>query len=79
MSGSPPTSGCGAGTIVSTSGLVVSSQPVPLPLAPLAAAGGASVGAAATADHFCLRWNNYQTNMTTVFDQLLQEEVLFYN
>ena len=34
-----------------------------------------AVGAASAADHFCLRWNNYQTNMTTVFDQLLQEEV----
>ncbi|XP_076060699.1 uncharacterized protein LOC143036810 isoform X6 [Oratosquilla oratoria] len=35
----------------------------------------AAVGAATQADHFCLRWNNYQTNMTAVFDQLLQEEV----
>ncbi|XP_044734335.1 protein bric-a-brac 1-like isoform X2 [Chrysoperla carnea] len=24
--------------------------------------------------HFCLRWNNYQTNLTNVFDQLLQNE-----
>ncbi|CAG9770547.1 unnamed protein product [Ceutorhynchus assimilis] len=24
--------------------------------------------------HFCLRWNNYQTNLTNVFDQLLQSE-----
>ena len=24
--------------------------------------------------HFCLRWNNYQTNLTSVFDQLLQNE-----
>ena len=23
---------------------------------------------------FCLRWNNYQTNLTCVFDQLLQSE-----
>lgn len=23
---------------------------------------------------FCLRWNNYQTNLTNVFDQLLQNE-----
>ncbi|XP_050699837.1 uncharacterized protein LOC126987149 isoform X3 [Eriocheir sinensis] len=41
--------------------------------------GGGTGGAAAVgpggADHFCLRWNNYQTNMTSVFDQLLQEEV----
>lgn len=37
--------------------------------------GGAAAVAAAAADHFCLRWNNYQTNMTAVFDQLLQEEV----
>lgn len=38
--------------------------------------GGAAAVAAAAADHFCLRWNNYQTNMTAVFDQLLQEEVM---
>ncbi|XP_044735223.1 broad-complex core protein-like isoform X2 [Chrysoperla carnea] len=24
--------------------------------------------------HYCLRWNNYQTNMTSVFHQLLQNE-----
>ncbi|KAG0728743.1 Protein bric-a-brac 1 [Chionoecetes opilio] len=36
--------------------------------------GGAAAVAPAAADHFCLRWNNYQTNMTAVFDQLLQEE-----
>ena len=23
---------------------------------------------------YCLRWNNYQTNLTAVFDQLLQKE-----
>jgi hypothetical protein len=27
-----------------------------------------------TAQQFCLRWNNYQTNLTCVFDQLLQSE-----
>ncbi|KAK7085806.1 hypothetical protein SK128_018633, partial [Halocaridina rubra] len=46
---------------------------------PVAGGGGgggtAAAVAAASADHFCLRWNNYQTNMTAVFDQLLQEEV----
>lgn len=24
--------------------------------------------------HLCLRWNNYQSNLTSVFDQLLQNE-----
>jgi glutathionylspermidine synthase len=24
--------------------------------------------------HFCLRWNNYQANMTSVFHQLLTDE-----
>jgi hypothetical protein len=24
--------------------------------------------------HYCLRWNNYQSNMTSVFHQLLQNE-----
>lgn len=24
--------------------------------------------------HYCLRWNNYQSNMTSVFHQLLQTE-----
>ncbi|XP_068222358.1 LOW QUALITY PROTEIN: protein bric-a-brac 2-like [Palaemon carinicauda] len=46
---------------------------------PTAGGGGGGAAAAAVAvrpaDHFCLRWNNYQTNMTAVFDQLLQEEV----
>lgn len=27
-----------------------------------------------TTQQFCLRWNNYQTNLTSVFDQLLQNE-----
>lgn len=27
-----------------------------------------------SSQHFCLRWNNYQTNLTSVFDQLLQNE-----
>ncbi|XP_017104057.2 protein bric-a-brac 1 isoform X1 [Drosophila bipectinata] len=27
-----------------------------------------------TSQQFCLRWNNYQTNLTTIFDQLLQNE-----
>jgi len=27
-----------------------------------------------SSQHFCLRWNNYQTNLTNVFDQLLQNE-----
>lgn len=30
--------------------------------------------AAAASQQFCLRWNNYQTNLTCVFDQLLQSE-----
>lgn len=33
-----------------------------------AMAGGAA------SQQFCLRWNNYQTNLTCVFDQLLQSE-----
>lgn len=73
MSGTPPSSGCGgAGTIAGT--IATTGIPPPAPLAPLVAAS-AAVGTASSADHFCLRWNNYQTNMTTVFDQLLQEEV----
>lgn len=24
--------------------------------------------------HFCLKWNNYQSNMTAVFDQLRENE-----
>lgn len=24
--------------------------------------------------HYCLRWNNYQSNMTSVFHQLLRNE-----
>ncbi|XP_018332833.1 uncharacterized protein LOC108742238 isoform X2 [Agrilus planipennis] len=27
-----------------------------------------------TGQHYCLRWNNYQSNMTSVFHQLLQNE-----
>lgn len=33
-----------------------------------------SAAAAAAAPHLCLRWNNYQSNLTSVFDQLLQNE-----
>ncbi|XP_059472331.1 protein bric-a-brac 1-like isoform X2 [Neocloeon triangulifer] len=42
-----------------------------------AASVAASMAAAAgpPPQQFCLRWNNYQTNLTTVFDQLLQSEV----
>ena len=29
---------------------------------------------AASSPHLCLRWNNYQSNLTSVFDQLLQNE-----
>lgn len=29
----------------------------------------------AASQQFCLRWNNYQANLTSVFDQLLQSEV----
>ncbi|KAK9499872.1 hypothetical protein O3M35_002825 [Rhynocoris fuscipes] len=31
-------------------------------------------GPPASPQQFCLRWNNYQTNLTNVFDQLLQSE-----
>lgn len=34
----------------------------------------ASGGDEATPQLFCLRWNNYQSNLTNVFDQLLQNE-----
>ena len=27
-----------------------------------------------TTQQYCLRWNNYQSNLTLVFDQLLQNE-----
>lgn len=33
-----------------------------------------SNGSAAAPQQFCLRWNNYQSNLTSVFDQLLQTE-----
>lgn len=38
--------------------------------------GGVSIGAVEepAPQLFCLRWNNYQSNLTTVFDQLLQSE-----
>ena len=35
--------------------------------------GGGS-GAPPSPQQFCLRWNNYQSNLTNVFDQLLQSE-----
>ncbi|XP_054274299.1 protein bric-a-brac 1-like isoform X3 [Macrosteles quadrilineatus] len=31
-------------------------------------------GGAGSPQQFCLRWNNYQSNLTNVFDQLLQSE-----
>ena len=39
-----------------------------------AAVAAAAAAAAAAAPHLCLRWNNYQSNLTSVFDQLLQNE-----
>lgn len=33
-----------------------------------------NAAASASAQQFCLRWNNYQSNLTCVFDQLLQSE-----
>lgn len=33
-----------------------------------------SSGGGGTPQQFCLRWNNYQSNLTNVFDQLLQSE-----
>lgn len=33
-----------------------------------------AASASAASQQFCLRWNNYQTNLTCVFDQLLQSE-----
>lgn len=38
-----------------------------------AGSGGGS-GAPPSPQQFCLRWNNYQSNLTNVFDQLLQSE-----
>lgn len=29
---------------------------------------------AVNGQHYCLRWNNYQSNMTSVFHQLLRNE-----
>ena len=34
----------------------------------------AAVPSSAGPQHYCLRWNNYQSNLTSVFDQLLQTE-----
>uniref|UniRef100_A0A8D8PZZ3 Protein bric-a-brac 1 n=2 Tax=Cacopsylla melanoneura TaxID=428564 RepID=A0A8D8PZZ3_9HEMI len=36
--------------------------------------GGQQHGGGGTPQQFCLRWNNYQSNLTNVFDQLLQSE-----
>ncbi|XP_043063708.1 protein bric-a-brac 1 [Drosophila ficusphila] len=44
---------------------------------PVSSPQGRSSSAASpssTSQQFCLRWNNYQTNLTTIFDQLLQNE-----
>ncbi|XP_034656646.1 protein bric-a-brac 2 isoform X2 [Drosophila subobscura] len=35
---------------------------------------GGSGGGATDNQQFCLRWNNYQSNLTNVFDELLQSE-----
>ncbi|KAI5734105.1 hypothetical protein M8J77_002528 [Diaphorina citri] len=35
---------------------------------------GGGNGGGGTPQQFCLRWNNYQSNLTNVFDQLLQSE-----
>lgn len=43
---------------------------------PSGANTGATTGDEAQPQLFCLRWNNYQTNLTCSFDQLLQSELL---
>ena len=71
MSGSPTPTGGGGGVPGGVSSSVASNA-VGVPTS------GGNNGPPVVgnpADHFCLRWNNYQTNMTAVFDQLLQEEV----
>ena len=64
MSGTPPSGGGGVGSVGVTPHTNVSSGLM-----------GGTLTSGNPADHFCLRWNNYQINMTAVFDQLLQEEV----
>ena len=39
-----------------------------------AAAAAPSPSSSSSSPHLCLRWNNYQSNLTSVFDQLLQNE-----
>ncbi|XP_058122941.1 protein bric-a-brac 2-like [Anopheles ziemanni] len=39
-----------------------------------ASANATATGTSGGGQQFCLRWNNYQTNLTSVFDQLLQSE-----
>lgn len=34
------------------------------------------MGSEHTAEHYCLRWNNHQSNLLGVFSQLLQDESL---
>uniref|UniRef100_A0A182Q2E0 BTB domain-containing protein n=1 Tax=Anopheles farauti TaxID=69004 RepID=A0A182Q2E0_9DIPT len=41
---------------------------------PSSSGSSTATGASAGGQQFCLRWNNYQTNLTSVFDQLLQSE-----
>ncbi|XP_045025908.1 protein bric-a-brac 1 isoform X2 [Daphnia magna] len=38
------------------------------------ASTSSSSSSAGSSPHLCLRWNNYQSNLTSVFDQLLQNE-----
>lgn len=40
----------------------------------MASTPSSSSSAASGSPHLCLRWNNYQSNLTSVFDQLLQNE-----
>ncbi|XP_018016102.1 protein bric-a-brac 2 isoform X3 [Hyalella azteca] len=67
--------GAGGGGIGGSGPLGAPMSAMPLGVPPQGGGGAATPSAVPSSEHFCLRWNNYQTNMTTVFDQLLQEEV----
>ncbi|XP_034137091.1 protein bric-a-brac 1 isoform X3 [Drosophila guanche] len=71
--GAPAAAGAGQTVEETAAGLGGRIGSSPVAGSPTASVPG-SPPSTPSSQQFCLRWNNYQSNLTTIFDQLLQNE-----